>query len=393
MSPRPIYLDNCATTRVDPEVLTAMIRAFDFDYGNAASNSHEYGWTAQTAVESAAEEIANLIGATPRELVFTSGATESNNLAITGFAATQTGSARHWITCRTEHKSVLDTCQALEQQGWEITYLDVDPQGQISLDELRRAIRPGETRMLSLMWVNNETGVIQPLDAIREICQSHQVRLHVDATQAVGKIPVNVRTKGIDLLSFSAHKMHGPKGIGCLYVRRDGKLRLQPILHGGRHQGGMRSGTLPVPLIVGMGVAARLAGQRLESESLRLADLRDRLESQLCQRLPGTVVHGAGAPRSSIVTSLGFPEVDGESLLVRLDRIAASAGSACTSASGQPSYVLQAMGVAPELAAASLRLSLSRFTTEEEIEFAIDYLVEVVSELQMGSKLAGGRFA
>ncbi len=386
MQNQPIYLDNCATTRIDPQVLSDMVFYFDEQYGNAASSSHAFGWEAQSAVENAVAEIAALVGASPRELVMTSGATESNNLALTGYARANQARGNHIITCQTEHKSVLDTCGMLEQEGFEVTYLPVGSDGRISLESLQAAIRP-ETLLVSLMLVNNETGAVQPWESIVEICRQHSVCLHVDATQAVGKIDINVQEMGFDLMSFSAHKMHGPKGIGALYMRRAARMQLLPIIHGGQHQRGMRSGTLAVPLIVGFGTACRLAGERLASASADLAALRDRLEQRILSALPNTVVHGDKNHRSPIVSNLGFPGVDGEALLVGLAGVAVSAGSACTSASGLPSYVLLAMGVPQELAKASLRMSVSHLTTVAEVESAADQIIAVVQSISTSANV------
>lgn len=385
MLTRPIYLDNCATTRVDPRVLQAMLPYFCEQYGNAASRSHAFGWEAEEAVDTARQEIASLIGARAPEIVLTSGSTESNNLAIKGTAYGHGKTGGHIITAATEHKSVLDTCQRLSDQGFEVTVLPVDPFGRVSVEQVEKAIR-NTTLLVSLMAVNNETGTMHPIVEIAEACRKRGVLFHTDATQAAGKIPLNMNSLPADLLSFSAHKMYGPKGVGAIYLRRKTpKLRLQSLIDGGGHQDGMRSGTLPVPLVVGFGAACRLAGAGLADESRRLCRLRDRLESGILRAVPDAILNGHPTLRSSIVTNIGFPDVDSEALLTGLKDIAVSSGSACTSASPRPSHVLTAMGIDEELARATLRLSVGRFTSEEEIDYAIEVVVRTVLRLRRSS--------
>jgi cysteine desulfurase len=378
-----IYLDNCATTRMDPQAVDAMLPFFTEHYGNAASGSHAFGWDAQEAVRSATSQIAALIGADEREIVLTSGATESNNLAIKGFANANCDRGRHIITCVTEHKSILDSCAHLEHSGFEVTYLDVDQQGRISLEQLESSIRP-DTILVSLMAVNNETGTIHPLQKIGEICKRHHVTFHVDATQAAGKIPLAVHSLHVDMLSFSAHKLYGPKGIAALYIRRQKpRLLLQALQHGGGHQQGLRSGTLPVPLIVGFGKACELAAEALESETAQTSRLRDRLETRILSRISGCVVNGDCEHRSPIVSNISFLGVDGEELLTDLSGIAVSSGSACTSVDAKPSYVLTAMGRSAELARASLRMSVGRFTTVEEVDAAAEIIIRTILNLRL----------
>lgn len=382
LTKRPIYLDNCATTKMDPRAVEAMMPYFTQEYGNAASNGHIYGWAAQEAVDKAKRNIANLIGARHQEIVLTSGATESNNLALTGFARANRSRGMHVITCVTEHKSVLDTCKSLIEEGFEVTYLTVDEQGAISLDQLRSAIRP-DTILVSLMMVNNETGTIHPIQEIASICQQEDVRLHVDATQAVGRLPIDLGELPVDLLSFSAHKIYGPKGIGALYVRRcRPRIELEAIVHGGGHQLGMRSGTMAVPLIVGFGEACQLAAMALPEESNRTGRLRDLLQEMIVDALPNAKINGDVSARSSVVTSVSFSGVDGESLLTDLVGVAASSGSACTSTDSRPSYVLSAMGRSGDEARATLRLSVGRFTTEQEVLEAAELIIETVRNLQ-----------
>ena len=366
----PIYLDNCATTRVDPRVLDAMLPYFCEHYGNAASRSHEFGWKAEEAVQTAQEQIAALIGVRPREIVVTSGATESNNVAIKGVAWANRHRGNHIITGATEHKSVLDTCEHLRRKGFQVTILPVDRFGRVAVQQVEEALGP-KTILVSLMAANNETGTLHPIAEIGELCRQRGVLFHADATQLAGKLPLDAKALHVDLMSYSAHKMYGPKGIGALYVRRKAPpVELEPLIHGGGHQGGLRSGTLPVPMIVGFGASCELALD-LRAESERLRRLRDRLESGILALVPNAIVNGHPLQRSPIVTNISFADADGESLLVDLKHVAASSGSACTSASAKPSYVLNAMGVEDHLAKSSLRLSVGRFTTEEEIEIAI----------------------
>jgi len=379
----PIYLDNCATTRLDPRVREAMLPYFDVHYGNAASRSHRFGWDAEEAVEQARANIAALIGASPTEIVLTSGSTESNNLTLKGFARANRDRGDHLITCATEHKSVLDPCAALQREGFSVTVLPVDRVGRVSLEQLESAITE-RTLLVSLMAVNNETGVRQPLVEAAALCRRKDVLLHSDATQAAGKLPLDVAALPVDLLSFSAHKMHGPKGVGALYVRRRSpRLRLEPLLDGGGHQGGLRSGTLPVPLAVGFGAACALAHADLDRESEQLRGLRDRLEEGVIQRISDVRINGGTAERSPAVSNISFPGVDGEALLTALDEIAVSSGSACTSTSARPSHVLTAMGVPDELAQSSLRFSVGRFNTVAEIDYAVEVVATAVARLRV----------
>jgi cysteine desulfurase len=381
MASQPIYLDNCATTRLDPRVLAAMLPYFDVHYGNAASNSHAFGWTAATAVDEAREQIANLVGASANEIVLTSGSTESNNLALKGVAFANRARGGHIITCATEHKSVLDTCERLKRHGFDVTVLPVDRSGRIVVSQVEAAITDA-TLLVSLMIVNNETGVIHPIAEIASLCRRKGILLHTDATQAAGKLPIDVNALGVDLLSVSAHKMYGPKGVGALYVRRRSpRIAIEALIDGGGHQSGMRSGTLPVPLIVGFGAACELVNAELSGEAARMAELRDDLEQGLLAEFPEAIVNGAEADRSPAVCSISFPGVDGESLLTSLDTIAVSSGSACTSTSGRPSYVLSAMGVSDALARSTLRLSVGRFTTVEEVNEAVATIASTVAGL------------
>lgn len=370
----PIYLDNHATTRCDPRVVEAMLPYFSESYGNAASRHHQFGIEAADAVETAREQIAVLIGASPKEIVFTSGATESDNLAIKGAAALLRRQGDHIITCQTEHHAVLDVGKRLQREGWKVTFVPVDAQGRISATQVAAALTP-TTVLVSLMLANNEIGVIHPLAEIGALCKERGVLLHTDAAQSVGRIPVDVETLGVDLLSISAHKMYGPKGVGALYVRRrNPAVRLEPLFDGGGHERGFRPGTLPVPLIVGFGVAASLARSQMAAETVRIRRLRDRLLSGLVDALPDIVLNGppaADADRLPGNLNVSIPHVHGEALLMALKGFAVSSGSACTSASVEPSYVLRAIGRDEELAHASLRFGIGRYNTEEEIDVAI----------------------
>nr|WP_305764226.1 IscS subfamily cysteine desulfurase [Chitinophaga sp. XS-30] len=383
----PVYLDNNATTPCDPRVVEAMLPFFTEHFGNAASRSHAYGWAAEEAVQKAREQVAALIGAEPSEIVFTSGATEADNLALKGVSETYAVKGRHIITCETEHKAVLDACRHLEKQGAEVTLLKTGANGLIDQSELEAAIT-NETILVAIMYANNETGVIQPIQEISEIARKHAVLMMTDAAQAVGKIPVDVQHDGIDLLAISAHKLYGPKGIGALYVRRKGpRVKLAAQMDGGGHEKGMRSGTLNVPAIVGFGKACELAMQEMAAETDRLTILRDNLEQGLLG-LEGTSVNGAQAPRLPHVTNISFKYASGEGLMTGFNRdLAVSSGSACTSASIEPSHVLTAMGLPDDLAHSSLRFALGRFTTEEEIGFAIRTVKESVDKLREMSPL------
>lgn len=383
----PIYLDNNATTPCDPRVVEAILPFFTQQFGNAASRHHPFGWQAEAAVDLAREQVAGLIGAEPKELVFTSGATEAINLAIKGVFETYASKGNHIITCNFEHKAVLDTCAALEKRGAEVTYLEVNPEGLITPEQVEAAIKP-TTILIALMYANNELGTILPIREIGTIARKHGVLLFTDATQAVGKVPVDVNADNIDLLSLSAHKLYGPKGVGALYVRRKGpRVRLTAQQDGGGHERGMRSGTLNVPGIVGLGKACELAQAEMQKDGERLARLRDRLEQGLLQ-LEETAVNGSRAHRLPQVTNITFKYVEGEGLMMALNKqIALSSGSACTSDSLEPSYVLKALGLSDEDAYSSLRFGLGRFTTEEEIDYTIEQVSTAVKQLRELSPL------
>ncbi len=385
---RPIYLDNQATTPVDPRVLEVMLPYFTEKFGNAASRSHFYGWEAEEAVEKAREQVAKAINAHVKEIIFTSGATESNNLTLKGVAEMYGDQGKHIITCTTEHKCVLDSAKSLESKGYEVTYLGVQPNGLIDLEALARIIRP-DTILVSIMSANNEIGVIQPIAEIGKLCHERGVLFHTDAAQAIGKIPIDVEAMHIDLLSMSAHKFYGPKGVGVLYVRRKNpRVRLSPQMHGGGHERGMRSGTLYVPLIVGLGSAIELAVSQMTEEAQRLDRLKDKLYAGLKAALPEIYLNGDAEHRLPGNLNISFAFVEGESLLMGLnDTVALSSGSACTSASLEPSYVLKALGVGDELAHSSLRFGLGRFTTEEDIDRVITKVIAVVERLRLMSPL------
>ncbi len=377
-----IYLDNNATTPCDPRVVEAMLPYFFEKPGNAASRSHPFGWEAEEAVDYAREQVAQLIGAEDKEIIFTSGATESNNLALKGVYEMYSRKGNHIITVETEHKAILDTCRHLEKMGAEVTYLKVNSEGLINLADLEAAIRP-TTILVSVMWANNETGVIQPMREIGLICEKHGVLFHSDATQAVGKIPTFPRQMGIHLMSFTAHKMYGPKGVGALYVsRKNPRVKVTAQMDGGGHERGMRSGTLNVPGIVGFGKAAEIARLEMAEDAERLRRLRDKLENALLQ-LEETQVNGTRESRMPHVTNISFKHVEGEGLMMTFNQhIAVSSGSACTSASLEPSYVLVAMGLGDDLAHSSIRFSLGRFTTEEDIDFAIEAVTKGVNHMR-----------
>jgi cysteine desulfurase len=378
----PVYLDYNSTTPVDPRVLTAMLPWFTEKFGNAASRTHVFGWEAEEAVEIAREQVARFIGAEPKEVVFTSGATEADNLALKGVAEAYASKGNHIITVVTEHKAVIDTCHHLERLGHDITWLPVDDGGIIDPAQLESAIRPS-TVLIAVMYANNEIGVIQPVREISAIARHHGVLFFSDATQAVGKVPVDVKADGIDLLALSAHKIYGPKGIGALYVRRrDPRVRLIAQMDGGGHERGMRSGTLNVPAIVGLGMACEICAGEMDAEAHRLSTLRDRLESALLE-VPGARVNGSRKHRLPQVTNISFPYIDGEALLAGLGKdVALSSGSACTSASMEPSYVLKALGLEDDLAHSSLRLGLGRFSTGEEVDYAIGRIRDTVAALR-----------
>jgi cysteine desulfurase len=378
----PIYLDYNSTTPVDSRVLEARLPYFTEKFGNAASRSHAFGWEGEEAVEVAREQVAQLIGAEPKEIVFTSGATEGDNLALKGVFEAYASKGNHLITVVTEHKAVLDTCLHIEKLGGEVTFLPVDKKGLIDPVQLEAAIRP-TTVLIAVMYANNEIGVIQPIKIISEIARRHGILFFTDATQAVGKIPVDVNADGIDLLALSAHKIYGPKGIGALYVRRrNPRVRLAAQMDGGGHERGMRSGTLNVPAIVGLGKACDLCGLEMTAEAQKLARLRDRLEEALLD-IDGAQVNGDRQFRLPHTTNVSFPGVDGEALLAGLGKdVALSSGSACTSASMEPSYVLKALGVDDKLAHSSLRLGLGRFSTAEEVDYAISRIKETIGRLR-----------
>jgi len=385
---KPIYLDYSATTPVDPRVAELMCRYLapaDGLFGNPASRSHQYGWDAEEAVEQARQDVAALINADPREIVWTSGATESNNLAIKGIAHFHARKGKHLITVRTEHKAVLDTCRQLEREGFEVTYLEPGSDGLLDLDALREAIRD-DTTLVSVMHVNNEIGVIQDIAAIGAICRERRVNFHVDAAQSPGKVAIDVEAMQVDLMSLSAHKVYGPKGIGALYVRRKPRVRLEAQMHGGGHERGLRSGTLPTHQIVGMGEAFRLAREEMASEQVRVQQLRDRLLEGI-KDLEEVYINGSMTQRVPHNLNISFNFVEGESLMMALDRLAVSSGSACTSASLEPSYVLRALGRSDELAHSSLRFSIGRFTTEADIDQAIALIHEKIDKLREMSPL------
>jgi len=383
---QPIYLDYQATTPMDPRVLEAMMPYFTHKFGNSGSRSHAYGWEAEEGTERARAQVAKLIGADEKEVIFTSGATESNNLAIRGVAEFYKDRKNHIITTVTEHKCVLDTCRHLEQQGFEVTYLPVKQDGLLDLDVLRAAITD-KTVLVSVMAVNNEIGVIQPLAEIGRICRENKVFFHTDAAQAAGKIPLDVEALNIDLMSISGHKIYGPKGIGALYVRRKPRVRLVPMIVGGGQERGFRSGTLPTPLCVGLGEAAEICMKEMESEAKRLKKLQERMLDGLRSRLTDIVVNGDLEHRIPGNLNISFAYVEGESLMMGIKNLAVSSGSACTSASLEPSYVLRALGVEEEMAHTSLRIGLGRFTTEHEIDTAVDELVRHVNKLREMSPL------
>src|SRR6478735_846922 len=366
----PIYLDNNATTPMDPRVLEAMIPYFTEHFGNAASRNHPFGWEAEEAVDYAREQVAKLIGADPKEIIFTSGATEGDNLGIKGVYEMYASKGNHIITCTTEHKAVLDTCKHIERTGGEVTYLKVQVDGLIDLKELEAAIKP-TTILIAIMYANNEIGVIQPVKEISTIAKKHGILYFSDAVQAVGKVPVDVNKDGIDIMAFTAHKMYGPKGIGALYVRRKNpRVKVTAQMDGGGHERGMRSGTLNVPGIVGLGKACELCKNEMESDTQRILKLREKLETELL-KMEESYLNGSKEHRLPHVSNISFKYVEGEGLMMGIKDLAVSSGSACTSASLEPSYVLKAMGMSDNLAHSSLRFGLSRFTTEEEIDFAI----------------------
>ncbi|MXN79051.1 IscS subfamily cysteine desulfurase [Burkholderia sp. 4701] len=382
---RPIYMDYSATTPVDPRVVDKMVPFLHDRFGNPASRSHSYGWETEQAVEEARAHVAALIGADPREIVWTSGATEGDNLAIKGAANFYKGRGRHIITVKTEHKAVLDTCRDLERQGFDVTYLDVQENGLVDLDAFKAALR-ADTILVSVMFANNEIGVVQPVAEIGALCRARGIVFHCDAVQAIGKIPVDVNALNADLLTMTAHKVYGPKGIGALYVRRKPRVRIEAQMHGGGHERGMRSGTLPTHQIVGMGEAFRLAKREMMEESRRVRVLRDRLLAGLSE-LDEAYVNGDMAQRIPHNLNISFNFVEGESLIMGIKGVAVSSGSACTSASLEPSYVLRALGRNDELAHSSIRFTLGRFTTEAEVEDVIAQVRDTVVRLRELSPL------
>lgn len=381
----PIYLDYSATTPVDPRVAEKMIPYLCEHFGNPASRSHGPGWEAERAVEEARAQVASLVNADPREIIWTSGATESDNLALKGAAHFYQGKGRHLITVRTEHKAILDTMRELEREGFDVTYLDVQENGLLDLEAFKAALRP-DTILASVMFVNNEIGVIQPIAEIGEICRERGIIFHVDAAQATGKVEIDLDKLKVDLMSFSAHKTYGPKGIGALYVRRKPRVRLEAQMHGGGHERGLRSGTLPTHQIVGMGEAYRIAKQEMAVENVRIKALRDRLLAGL-SKIEATFVNGDMEHRVAHNLNISFAYVEGESLIMAVKDIAVSSGSACTSASLEPSYVLRALGRSDELAHSSIRFTIGRFTTEEEIDYTIALLQKKIGKLRELSPL------
>jgi cysteine desulfurase len=383
----PIYMDNHATTPVDPRVLEEMLPYFTDKFGNAASRNHAFGWAGEEAVELSRERIAKLIGATTKEIVFTSGATESDNLAIKGVAEMYREKGNHIITAVTEHKAVLDTCKRLEKYGYRVTYLPVQKDGLIDLEDLKRAM-DDKTILVTIMAANNEIGVLQPWAEIGKLCRERGVIFHSDATQAVGKVPIDVNKQNIDLMSISAHKMYGPKGVGALYVRRKNpRVQISPIIDGGGHERGMRSGTLNVPGIVGLGKACAIATEEMPRESCHLAGLRNRLRDKIMGRLDEVYINGSMEHRLPGNLNISFAYVEGESLLMGINDVAVSSGSACTSATLEPSYVLKALGTGDDLAHSSIRFGIGRFNTEPEIDYVADRVSETVERLRELSPL------
>jgi cysteine desulfurase len=383
----PIYMDNHATTPMDPRVLEEMLPYFVERFGNAASRNHEFGWVAEQAVEQSRERIAKLIGATSKEIIFTSGATESNNLAIKGVAEMYKEKGNHIITQVTEHKAVLDTCKRLEKYGYRVTYLPVQKNGQIDLEDLKRAM-DDKTILVSIMTANNEIGVLQPIEAIGKLCHERGVLFHTDAVQAIGKVPFNVIEKNVDLASITAHKLYGPKGVGALYVRRKNpRVQLVAQIDGGGHERGMRSGTLNVPSIVGLGAACNIAFNDMAEESKRLAGMRDNLKDQIFAELDEVYINGSTEDRLPGNMNISFAYVEGESLLMGINDIAVSSGSACTSATLEPSYVLKALGAGDDLAHSSIRFGIGRFNTQAEVDYVARRVIDTVKRLRELSPL------
>jgi cysteine desulfurase len=383
----PIYMDNHATTPVDPRVLEEMLPYFTDKFGNAASRNHAFGWAGEEGVETARERIAKLVGATTKEIIFTSGATESDNLAIKGVAEMYKQKGNHIITAVTEHKAVLDTCKRLEKYGYRVTYLPVMKNGLVDLDDLKRAM-DDKTILVTIMSANNEIGVLQPIEEIGKMCRERGIIFHTDATQSVGKVPVDVNKQNIDVMSISAHKMYGPKGVGALYVRRKNpRVQISPIIDGGGHERGMRSGTLNVPGIVGLGKACAIASEDMTREAAYLGSLRDRLQDRIMSRLDEVYINGTMEHRLPGNLNISFAYVEGESLLMGINDIAVSSGSACTSATLEPSYVLKALGTGDDLAHSSIRFGIGRFNTQAEVDYVADRVVETVTRLRELSPL------
>ncbi|KAL9261596.1 Cysteine desulfurase, mitochondrial-like protein [Drosera capensis] len=388
---RPLYLDMQATTPVDPRVLDAMLPYYLSRFGNPHSRTHLYGWESENAVEAARAQVAALVNASPREIIFTSGATESNNISVKGVMHFYKDTKRHVITVQTEHKCVLDSCRHLQQEGFDVTYLPVEPDGLVDLEKLKAAIRP-DTGLISVMAVNNEIGVIQPLEEIGKICEEKGIWFHSDAAQALGKIPIDVEKMNLTLMSLSGHKIYGPKGVGALYMRRRGRpgrprIRVEPQMNGGGQERGIRSGTVPTPLVVGFGAACELAMKEMEYDDKRIRALHDRLLNGIRSRLDNVIVNGSMEKRYPGNVNISFAYVEGESLLMGLKQVAVSSGSACTSASLEPSYVLRALGVDEDMAHTSIRFGIGRFTTEAEIDRAIELTVKQVEKLREMSPL------
>jgi len=385
---KPLYLDAQSTTPMDPRVLDAMLPYLTSYYGNPHSRTHAYGWEAEKGMETAREEVANLIGADPKEIIWTSGATESNNISVKGVARFYKGKKKHVITTTTEHKCVLDSCRQLESEGFTVTYLPVKQDGLVDLEQLEAAFRP-DTSLVSVMTVNNEIGVIQPVQEIGKMCRKRKVFFHTDAAQAVGKIPMDVNKMNIDLMSVSGHKLYGPKGVGCLYVRRRPRVRVEPVMSGGGQERGLRSGTVPTPLVVGMGAACRVATEEMDYDHQYISGLSQKLINGITSELELVVRNGSNDPVSSYpgCVNLSFSCVEGESLLMALKDVALSSGSACTSASLEPSYVLRALGAEEDMAHSSIRFGLGRFTTEEEVDYTVQRVNKEVAQLREMSPL------
>ncbi|KNA24393.1 hypothetical protein SOVF_015440 [Spinacia oleracea] len=386
ISGRPLYLDMQATSPVDPRVLDAMLPYFISQYGNPHSRTHLYGWESEAAVETARTQVAALINASPKEIIFTSGATESNNISVKGLLHFLRSTKRHVITTQTEHKCVLDSCRHLQQEGYEVTYLPVEKDGLVDMGKLRAAIRP-DTGLVSIMMVNNEIGVVQPVDEIGEICKEFNIAFHTDAAQALGKIPIDVGKMNVSLMSLSAHKIYGPKGVGALYIRRRPRVRVEPQMNGGGQERGIRSGTVPTPLVVGFGAACDVAMKEMKYDENRARVLSQRLLKGITDKVDAVVINGSAEKRYPGNMNLSFRFVEGESLLMGLKEVAVSSGSACTSASLEPSYVLRALGVDEEMAHTSIRFGIGRFTTEEEIDKAVELTVKQVLKLREMSPL------